>query len=215
MRSMHVWSAALLAVALAGCTTPLQMLGQNIATGVVPTQATQVLIVLDGKVFGEKPTFGSEGQAYLDGLGEGLQQGLPEVQAKVIQIGDPLAFGNPMPGALRQVRPSHVIRVWTASLERQGLTMTNTGGAPLSAGMTPVSAVWEMDATSVTLTDLPATAGKHAALRIATRPIYKMRTRGDTCTDSDTLATRCGVEMGKFMADKLRAAHVMLLGAGS
>lgn len=213
MRFLHRWAAVVLAIALAGCTTPPQFLEQNTAVGVTPSPATRVLIVIDGKMFGDQLAFGSEGEAYLQGLAQGFQQALPEVQSQVVRVGDPMSFGNPVPRAIHALRPSHMIRLWTASVTRRGLVVSNTGMvAPTTSDMTPVSAVWEMDAVTVGIGDVPDRPG---TIHVTTRMIYKARTEGDTCTDSDSMATHCGAEMGKFLADTLRAAHVMQFGSGA
>ncbi|MCA8023654.1 hypothetical protein [Burkholderia metallica] len=47
----------------------------------------------------DAPTFGSEGRAYLAGLGEGVRDALAGVPTKVVEL-DVMKFVNPVPAAL-------------------------------------------------------------------------------------------------------------------
>ncbi|AXF19433.1 hypothetical protein CUJ89_02160 [Burkholderia pyrrocinia] len=119
---------------------------------------------------------------------------------KVVEL-DIMKFVNPVPSALRAMRPSHTIRLFTES------DMLRYG--------TPISATWQMEVSNVTTAPVPATSDKPAGTRYTIKPIYKARADGETCLDSDSLAKKCGTAMGKMFGDALRAAHVMRIGVGT
>ncbi|NTX27061.1 hypothetical protein HT746_07930 [Burkholderia pyrrocinia] len=146
----------------------------------------------------DAPAFGSEGRAYLAGLGEGVRDALAGVPTKVVEL-DVMKFVNPVPSALQAMRPSHTIRLFTES------DMVRYG--------TPISATWQMGVSNVTSATVPATNDKPAGTRYTIKPIYRARADGEKCLDSDSLAKKCGAAMGEMFGDTLRAAHVMQIGA--
>ncbi len=198
MRLLRGFTACAVAAALAGCVIQPDLLEQNSA-GAPPTAANRILVVVDSRLFGNPP-YGTEGRAYMSGLGSGLQHALADVPSKVVEV-DAMAFTNPVPPALQALQPSHAIRVHTVS--------------DLRRADVPIHATWQMDVSSVTTAAIPATEGKPAGTRFTLKPIYKARAEGDTCLDSDGLAYQCGEAMGKLLGDTLRAAHVMQFGAGA
>ncbi|CAB3763309.1 hypothetical protein LMG29660_04722 [Burkholderia puraquae] len=106
-----------------------------------------------------------------------------------------MKFVNPVPSALRAMRPSHTIRLFTESATaRYG---------------TAISATWQMEVSNVTTALVPATGDKPGGTRYTMKPIYRARADGETCLDSDSLAKKCGAAMGKLFGDTLRAAHVV------
>lgn len=198
MKILRGLVACAFAFALAGCAAPADLLEQN-AAGIPPTAAKQILIILDGKIFGA-PLFGTEGHAYLTGLGQGLQSALVGIPTTVVVV-DPMMMANPVPPALQATRPSHTIRVFTVSdTQRNGF---------------PISAVWQMDVADMTMTAIPAADGKPSGTRFTSKPVYKARAEGDTCLVSDSQATQCGASMGKFLGETLRTAHAVLFDGGS
>ncbi|MCA8354507.1 hypothetical protein [Burkholderia cepacia] len=64
----------MVAAPVSGCVATPDHIGGNTA-GIAPTEATAILVVVDGKAF-DRPEYGSEGYAYLAGLGEGIQAAL-------------------------------------------------------------------------------------------------------------------------------------------
>ncbi|RBB35782.1 hypothetical protein DPV79_27610 [Burkholderia reimsis] len=64
----------MVAAPVSGCVATPDLIGENTA-GIAPTEATAILVVVDGKAF-DRPEYGSEGRAYLAGLGEGIQAAL-------------------------------------------------------------------------------------------------------------------------------------------
>lgn len=178
--------------ALSACTTTPELIRETSA-GTTSTVRNEVLIVLSSKVFGAT-AFGSEGEAYMSGVGAGLQAALAGFPTKIIEV-DGMTLGNPLGKAYRADRPSHAISVSTVSFAaHDGI---------------PFSAVWQMDVASLTITDLPGVDGKPNGLRVATTPIYKLRAKGDTCFVTDHQAERCGETMGKMLGAHLLASHVI------
>lgn len=197
MKILRGLGACCAALALTSCVATPDLLEQN-DSGAMPTVASRILIVVDGKIFGA-PLFGSEGHAYLSGLGTGLKAALASVPSQVVSV-DPMMFGNPVLPALESSRPSHMVRVFTVSnTQRQGF---------------PISAVWQMDVSRVAISAIPPADGKPAGTRIKTTGIYKARAEGDTCLESDSRATKCGEAMGKLLGESLRAAHVVQIESG-
>lgn len=185
-------------LALTSCVAAPDLLEQNNA-GATPSVARQLLIVVDGKIFGA-PLFGTEGHAYLSGLGTGLKSALGAVPSRVVDV-DPMMFGNPVLPALEASRPTHVVRVFTVSnTQRQGF---------------PISAVWQMDVSRVAISAIPPADGKPAGTRFKATGIYKARAEGDTCLESDDRAMKCGEAMGKLFGESLLAAHVVQIDAGN
>jgi hypothetical protein len=150
-----------------------------------------MLVVVQGKVFSNTADFGSEGSAYLKALASGFQQALPEVRSKVIMKNGAEGNGDQEAAELG-LKPTHEVRIGTSMVTRRGATVTS---------MAPVSAAWQMDVERV------YGPFSHTLL-------YSAVTTGDTCIEGDGLAARCGAEMGKLLADSLRAAHVIQLGNG-
>jgi hypothetical protein len=198
MKALRGLTTCAVAALVSGCVATPNLIGENTA-GIAPTEATAILVVVDGKAF-DGPAFGSEGRAYLAGLGEGLQAALAGVPTKIVEL-DEMKFVNPVPAALRAVRPSHTIRLFTES--------------ETARHDTPISATWQMEVSNVTTTLVPATGDKPGGTRYTIKPIYKARADGETCLDSDGLAKKCGAAMGKMFGETLRAAHVMQMGAGT
>lgn len=198
MKTLRGLTTCVVAALVSGCVATPNLIGENTA-GIAPTEATAILVVVDGKAF-DGPAFGSEGRAYLAGLGEGILAALAGVPTKVVEL-DEMKFVNPVPAALRAMGPSHTIRLFTESeMARYG---------------TPISATWQMEVSNVTTTLVPATGDKPGGTRYTIKPIYKARADGETCLDSDSLAKKCGAAMGKMFGDTLRAAHVVQIGTGT
>lgn len=198
MKTIRGIAICVVAALVSGCVATPNLIGEGTA-GIAPTKADAILIVVDGKIF-DAPAFGSEGRAYLAGLGEGIRDALAGVPTKVVEL-DEMKFGNPVPSALQAMRPSHTIRLFTES------DMVRYG--------TPISATWQMEVSNVTAASVPASNGKPAGTRYTIKPIYRARADGETCLDSDSLAKKCGAAMGKMFGDTLRAAHVMQIGEGT
>ena len=198
MKTMRGIAVCVVAALVSGCVATPNLLGEGTA-GATPTQASSILIVVDGRMF-DAPSFGKEGRAYLVGLGEGIQGALADVPTKVVEL-DVMKFVNPVPSALQAMSPSHTIRLFAESdMMRYG---------------TPISATWQMEVSDVTTAPVPATNDKPGGTRYTIKPIYKARANGETCLDSDSLARKCGVAMGKMFGETLRAAHVVRIGTGT
>ncbi|VWC02982.1 hypothetical protein BLA14095_04853 [Burkholderia lata] len=198
LKTLRGLTTCAVAALVSGCVATPNLIGENTA-GIAPTEATAILVVVDGKAF-DGPAFGSEGRAYLAGLGDGIQAALAGVPTKVVEL-DEMKFVNPVPAALRAMRPSHTIGLFTeSSTVRYG---------------TPISATWQMEVSNVATALVPATGDKPGGTRYTIKPIYKARADGETCLDSDSLAKRCGAAMGKMFGDTLRAAHVVRMSAGA
>jgi hypothetical protein len=198
MKLLRGLAACTAVLALTACVAAPDLLEQN-NSGATPTVARQLLIVVDGKIFGA-PLFGTEGHAYLSGLGTGLKGALGSVPSRVVDV-DPMMFGNPVLPALESSRPSHIVRVFTVSdTQRQGF---------------PISAVWQMDVSRVAISTIPPADGKPAGTRFKTTGIYKARAEGDTCLESDDLAMKCGEAMGKLLGESMLAAHVVQVDTGN
>ena len=198
MKTLRGLTTCVVATLVSGCVATPDLIGENTA-GIAPTEATAILVVVDGKAF-DRPEYGSEGHAYLAGLGEGIQAALAGVPTRIVEL-DEMKFVNPVPAALRAMRPSHTIRLFTES----GTTRNGT----------PISATWQMEVSNVMTTLVPATGDKPGGTRYTIKPIYKARADGETCLDSDSFAKKCGAAMGKMFGDTLRAAHVVQMSAGT
>ncbi|WP_174987506.1 hypothetical protein [Burkholderia lata] len=198
MKTLRGLTTCAVAALVSGCVATPNLIGENTA-GIAPTEATAILVVVDGKAF-DGPAFGSEGRAYLAGLGDGIQAALAGVPTKIVEL-DEMKFVNPVPAALQAMRPSHTIRLFTESATaRHG---------------TPISATWQMEVSKVTTALVPATGDKPDGTRYTIKSIYKARADGETCLDSESLAKKCGAAMGKMFGDTLRAAHVVQMSAGA
>lgn len=199
MKILHCFAACAVATLVCGCiTTPPDLLRESSA-GIAPTTVNNILVIVNGTAF-DSPAFGTQGPAYLSGLGTGMQESLNSVPTKVIRF-DSMGFDNQIQPTIAAMRPSHIIRLFTVSeLSRQG---------------TPVSATWQIDVSRVTTTPVPAADAEPASTRFKVQPIYRAQASGETCLDTDTLAQKCGVEMGKLLGNALRAAHVMLVNPGT
>jgi len=198
MKTLRALTTCVVAALVSGCVATPNLIGEDTA-GIAPTEATAILVVVDGKAF-DRPQFGSEGHAYLAGLGEGIQAALAGVPTKVVEL-DEMKFVNPVPSALQAMRPSHAIRLFTESATVRYST--------------PISATWQMEVSKVTTALVPATGDKPGGTRYMMKPIYIARADGETCLDSDSLAKKCGAAMGKMFGETLRAAHVVQMGAGT
>ncbi|WP_175023549.1 hypothetical protein [Burkholderia aenigmatica] len=198
MKTLRGMTTCVVAALVSGCVTTPNLVDESVA-GITPTHASGILIVVDGKIF-DSPSFGSEGRAYLAGLGEGIQGTLTDIPTQLVEL-DVMKFVDPIPHALDAMHPSHLVRLYTAS--------------DLRRNDTPVSATWQMTVSDVKMTPVAPTDEKPAGTRYTFKPIYKARADGDTCVDSDSLAKQCGAAMGKILGDALRAAHVMQIGAGT
>lgn len=133
MKTIGGIATCVVAALVSGCVATPNLIGEGTA-GIAPTKADAILIVVDGKVF-DAPAFGSEGRAYLAGLGDGIRDALAGVPTKVVEL-DEMRFVNPVPLALQAMRPSHTIGLFTESdILRYG---------------TPISATWQMEVSNVT-----------------------------------------------------------------
>ncbi|MDR0244893.1 MAG: hypothetical protein LBJ65_25130 [Burkholderia sp.] len=178
MKTLRGLTTCVVAALVSGCVATPNLIGESTA-GIAPTEATAILVVVDGKTF-DGQAFGSEGRAYLAGLGEGIQNALTGVPTKVVEL-DEMKFVNPVPAALQATRPSHTIHLFTESgIARYG---------------TPISATWQMEVSNVTIAPVPATVDKPASTRYTIKPVYKARADGETCLDSDSLAKKCGADL--------------------
>jgi hypothetical protein len=194
LRHFAVISALAATAALSACANTPTLIDQNEAGG-PPVAAKSILIFVDGRVF-DAPLFGTQGRAFLTGLGDGLQGALAGVPTRVVQI-DPMQLDNPVPSAFKSAQPTQTIRVATISdRQRNG---------------TPVSAVWQMTVSNVKTTTVAAADGKPARETFQMTPVYKLRAEGDVCLVSDNGAHECGESMGKFLGSTLRAAHAIQL----
>nr|WP_175798442.1 hypothetical protein [Burkholderia anthina] len=195
MKILHCFVACVVATLVSGCiTTPPDLLRESSA-GIAPTTANSILVFVNSTAF-DSPPFGTQGPAYLSGLGKGMQEALNGIPTKVIQL-DSMGFDNQVRPAITTMRPSHIIRLFPVSvLSRQG---------------TPISVTWQIDVSSMTTTPVSAINVKSASTRFMTQPVYRAQASGETCLDTDSLAQKCGMEMGKLLGDAVRAAHVMLI----
>lgn len=136
----------------------------------------------------------------MSGLGKGMQEALTNIPTKVIRL-DAMGFDNQVQPTITAMRPSHVVRLSTVSeLSRRG---------------TPISATWQIDVSNVTATPVLAANENPASTHFMVQPIYRAQADGETCIDTDRLAQKCGIEMGKLLGNAVRAAHVMLLTPGT
>ncbi|MDN7562286.1 hypothetical protein [Burkholderia orbicola] len=199
MKILQCFAACAITTLVSGCiNTPPNLLRESSA-GIAPSAAHNILVIVNGTAF-DAPIFGSQGPAYLSGLGQGTQEALTNIPTKVIRI-DAMEFDNQVQQTITAMRPSHVIRLSTVSeLSRRG---------------TPISATWQIDVSNVTATPVPAANGRPANTHFTVQPIYRAQADGETCIDTDSLAKKCGTEMGKLLGNAVRAAHVMLLDPGT
>ncbi|WP_175240813.1 MULTISPECIES: hypothetical protein [Burkholderia cepacia complex] len=199
MKILRCFAACVISSIVSGCiATPPSLLRESSA-GVEPTAANGILVIVNGTAF-DSPVFGSQGPAYLSGLGEGLQNALTSIPTKVIKL-DAMAFDNQVQPAITSMRPSHIIRLSTVSeLSRHG---------------TPVTATWQIDVSNVMAMPIPAANEKPAGTRFTLQPIYRAQADGETCLDTDSFAQRCGIAMGKLLGKAVRAAHVIRVDSGT
>ncbi|MDN7182187.1 hypothetical protein M0D69_30070 [Caballeronia sp. SEWSISQ10-4 2] len=188
--------ALVFAAMLESCAVSPRLLEQtSSARSSIP--ATNVLIVVDGKAFGNPP-FGPGGHAYMDAMGFALQEGLTGLPVHVVTI-DPMQLENPEMKALNEIHPNYVLRLRTLSV--------------ISRNAVPITAVWQLDASEVSTTAsrLPGQP-QLTRTQFNFRAVYRARAQGPTCSGSllgsEDSARRCGGAMGKVFADALLDAQV-------
>jgi hypothetical protein len=142
--------------------------------------ATNVLIVVDGKAFGNPP-FGPGGRAY------------------VVTI-DPMQLENPEMKALNEIHPNYVLRLRT-------LSVTSRNAVPITAVWQLDAS--EVSMTASRLPGQPQLTHTQFNFRAVYRARAQGPTCSGSLLGSEDSARRCGREMGKVFADALLDAQVI------
>ncbi|MEM5384712.1 hypothetical protein VSR68_14080 [Paraburkholderia phymatum] len=198
MKKLRVLALCAAVIELTSCAADAPRLLEESNAGAFPITPNAILVVVDDGVF-DSPVLGTMGDAYRSGLRRGLQSTLGGVPTNFIDVHSMTQAARIAP-QLRATRPSHTLRLFTRSSMRRGTL--------------PISVVWQMEVSSVVFHTVFSLKGI-PKVEVASTPLYEASAEGDACMLSDSAADKCGEAMGQLLGERLRAAHVLQIDAGS